>query len=235
MMVVYGKNVVEELLYSNVKITSAFVMKGFSDDNLLDKLNRVCSNIKILERSELDKMEKGNHQGIIVKIPDYEYCDIDDCITDNPFLLILDHIEDPHNLGAIIRTSEAAGVDAIIIPKNRSVEVNSTVMKTSAGALNNMKICLVNNISNTMNYLKKKGIWIIGTDMDGSDYSSIDYSMPLAIVIGNEGKGLGTLVKQNCDFIASIPMKGKINSLNASVASALMIYKVVDGRTNGKI
>ena len=148
-------------------------------------------------------------------------------MKEDPLLVILDHVEDPHNLGAIIRTCEAAGVDGIILPKNRSVEVNATVMKTSAGALEYVKIAQVTNIAQTMKELKRKGFWIVGTDMDGTNYSDIDYKGKMALVIGNEGKGMSRIVKENCDFIASIPMIGKINSLNASVAAGIMIYEAV--------
>ena len=163
-----------------------------------------------------------------MSVPDYEYCQLDDLIVkEDPLLVILDHVEDPHNLGAIIRTCEAAGVDGIILPKNRSVEVNATVMKTSAGALEYVKIAQVTNIAQTMKELKRKGFWIVGTDMDGMNYSDIDYKGKMALVIGNEGKGMSRIVKENCDFIASIPMIGKINSLNASVAAGIMIYEAV--------
>ena len=148
-------------------------------------------------------------------------------MKEDPLLVILDHVEDPHNLGAIIRTCEAAGVDGIILPKNRSVEVNATVMKTSAGALEYVKIAQVTNIAQTMKELKRKGFSIAGTDMDGTTDSDIDYKGKMALVIGNEGKGMSRIVKENCDFIASIPMIGKINSLNASVAAGIMIYEAV--------
>ena len=144
--------------------------------------------------------------------------------------MILDHLEDPHNFGAIIRTCEAAGVDGIIIPKNRTVEVNSTVMRTSVGALDNVKIAQVTNLKNTINYLKKQGFWIVGTDMDGTDYTKIDYTGKMAIVTGSEGFGMSRIVRESCDFIATIPMKGKVNSLNASVATAIVIYEAIKGR-----
>ena len=171
-------------------------------------------------------MEKGNHQGIIIDIDDYEYYPLDE-IEKEEVIIMLDHLEDPHNFGAIIRTVEAAGYKSIIIPKDRSVEVTPTVMKVSAGTLENVKIARVNNLVNTINELKKQGYWIIGTAMDGTDYKNIDYKGKIVIIIGNEGKGMSRLVKENCDFIASIPMNGKVNSLNASVAAALIIYEAV--------
>jgi len=140
---------------------------------------------------------------------------------------MLDHLEDTHNFGAIIRTCEAAGVDGIIIPKDRSVSVNSTVMKTSSGAAINMKICMVTNLNQTIKYLKDKGYWICSSDMNGQNYTSVDYSDKICLVIGNEGNGVSELVKKSSDFIVSIPMTGKVNSLNASVAAGIMIYEVV--------
>ena len=154
-----------------------------------------------------------------------------DITNQDSFIVILDHLEDPHNLGAIIRTSEAAGVDAIIIPKDRQVQVNSTVMKTSAGALTNMEVISVSNIVNAMDKLKKMGFWIVGTALEESiDYRDIDYQGKIALVIGNEGKGISNIVRKSCDFVAKIPMYGEINSLNASVASGIMIYEVVRNR-----
>ena len=180
---------------------------------------------------ELDKLVKGNHQGIILSIPDYEYHDVSEMIDESDALIvILDHLEDPHNLGAIIRTCEAAGVSGIIIPKDRSVLVNSTVMKVSAGALENVKVACVTNLNNTIKYLKDNNFWIVGTDMEGTSYDEIDYRGKIAIVIGNEGSGMSKLVRESCDFIASIPMRGVINSLNASVATGIIVYEAVKVR-----
>ena len=153
-------------------------------------------------------------------------------LNKNPeFIVILDHLEDPHNFGAIIRTCEAAGVDAIIIPKDRQVQVNATVMKTSVGTTENMDIVSVTNLVNTISELKESGFWIVGTALENSvDYRSIDYSGKVALVIGNEGAGMSRLVRESCDFIAKIPMYGTTNSLNASVASGIMIYEVVRNR-----
>ena len=158
------------------------------------------------------------------------YCNLEEFINkDDAVVLILDHIEDPHNLGAMIRTCEAAGVDGIILPKNRSVEVNATVMKTSAGALSNIKIASVTNLKSTIDKLKKNGFWIIGTDMiDSVDYRSIDYSGKVALVIGSEGFGMSRIVRESCDFVANIPMYGKVNSLNASVACGIMVYEIIN-------
>ncbi len=143
---------------------------------------------------------------------------------------MLDHLEDPHNLGAIVRTVEAAGIDGIIIPKDRSVEINSTVMSVSTGALENVDIIKVTNLTKTIEELKNKGYWIIGSDMEGLDYMEIDYDIPICLIIGNEGKGMSRLVKESCDHIVSIPMKGEINSLNASVATGILIYGILNKR-----
>ena len=225
-MYIYGKNVVKEALENKKKIKKAYVYKKFNDADIISNLKNI--NISYLEKYELDKIVNENHQGIILVVDDYEYCDIDEFIKkDNSTIIILDHIMDPHNFGAIIRTCEAAGIDGIIIPKDRSVQVNSTVIKVSTGAIDNMKIARVTNLANTMKYLKDNGYWIVGTSMEGTPYTKIDYNGKIAIVIGNEGDGMSRLIKENCDFIASIPMIGKTNSLNASVAAGIMIYEVV--------
>lgn len=232
-MYVYGKNVVNEILKNKKKIKKAFLYHDFSDNKIFEALKYNNVDIKFMTKFELDKLVDGNHQGIIIDIPDYEYSDIDELlVNENPLLVILDHLEDPHNFGAIIRTCEAAGVDGIIIPKNRSVDVNSTVMRTSVGALDNVKIAQVTNLKNTINYLKDKGFWIVGTDMDGTNYQKIDYNGKMAIVTGSEGFGMSRIVKEACDFIATIPMKGSINSLNASVATALVVYEAINQRSN---
>lgn len=231
-MYVSGKNVAKEVLKNNIKVYKAFILDNFNDKNIISALQKRNIEIKKMTKIEMSKIDESNNQGIILDIPNFKYSDIDEILNgENSFIVILDHLEDPHNFGAIIRTCEAAGVSGIIIPKDRSVEVNSTVMKTSAGALINVKICSVTNLKNAIEYLKKKGIWIVGTDMENStDYNIQDYDMPLALVIGSEGFGMSRLVKESCDFIISIPMKGKINSLNASVAAGIVIYKVMEKR-----
>ena len=230
-MYVYGKNVAKELFNNNKTIYKAYLqenLKGSNIDNMLTK-----NNVKTayLSKKDLDKITKENHQGVILEIDDYNYYSLDEALknaSSNPFIVILDHIEDPHNFGAIIRTCEAAKVDFIIIPKNRSASVNATVMKTSAGALSNVKIVMVTNLNNTIKKLKDSGYWIVGTDMDTNvSYDDLDYDMPICLIIGSEGFGMSKLVKDNCDFIVSIPMYGKVNSLNASVASAIIIYEVL--------
>ena len=225
-MYVYGKNVAHEIINDDSKIKKAFLSKKFDDKVIINALNRNNIKIKYLDKLSMDKMVDGNHQGIIFDVVDYEYSDIDELIdSDNSLIVILDHLEDPHNFGAIIRTCEAAGVSGIIIPKDRSVSVNSTVMKVSTGALDRVKVCRVINLGQSIDYLKKNGFWIVGTDMSGTDYHNIDYNGRIGIIIGNEGKGMGDLVTKKCDFIATIPMKGSINSLNASVAAGIIIFE----------
>lgn len=220
-MYIYGKNVAKEA----TNIEKAYVVKNFKDKELLASIK---APIVYVDKEKLDHMVDGNHQGIVLKVTEYEYADIDELEED--IIVLLDHLEDPHNLGAIIRTCEAAGITNIILPKDRSVEVNGTVMKTSVGTLPKMKIAKVTNLVQTIECLKKKGYWVIGTDMEGTNYSSIDYNGKIIIVIGNEGKGMSRVVKEACDFIASIPMKGTVNSLNASVATALVLFKAIEKR-----
>lgn len=216
-MYVYGKNVAKDI---KTKIEKAYVVKNFKDKDILSKIN---APIVYVDKQKLDSMVDGLHQGIVLKIKDYDFYDIQD-LTDD-VIVILDHLEDPHNLGAIIRTCEAAGIKDIVIPKDRSVSINSTVMKTSAGCLDRVKIASVTNLVNTINYFKEKGYWVIGTDMIGTDYKDLDYKGKIVIIIGNEGKGMSRLVKESCDFIASIPMYGEVNSLNASVAAAIILFE----------
>lgn len=233
-MYVYGKNVIKALIDNNKKIKKVYLSDNFNDSSLLDSINNLNVEIKTLPKQELDKIEKGNHQGIIALTDDYKYVSENEMLSnmsENPFVVILDHLEDPHNFGAIIRTCEAAGVEYIIIPKDRSVGVTSTVVKTSVGAIYNVNIVMVTNLNNTIKKLKEKGLWIVGTDMVNSTlYDEIDYKVPIGIIIGNEGSGMKSLVGKNCDFIARIPMIGKVNSLNASVAAGIMIYEVLRQR-----
>ncbi|CCY46630.1 rRNA methylase [Firmicutes bacterium CAG:822] len=228
-MRVYGKNVAKEILQKPKTIKKAYIYENFNDNEILEQLKKAGIPCKFLDKKSLDDIEEGNHQGIILEIDDYKYTFLDE-LLDRDIIIILDHLEDPHNFGAIIRTCEAAGINSIIIPKDRSVKVNATVMKTSAGTLENVDICMVSNIVNAIKTLKDNGFWIIGTDMEGTDYRKIDYKGKIAIVIGNEGKGLSRLTEENCDFVAKIPMYGTVNSLNASVAAALVIYEAVMNR-----
>ena len=177
-------------------------------------------------------MCSGVHQGILLFVPDYEYTDFNSFLKNNEEkVVLLDHIEDPHNLGAIIRTCEAAGIKSIIIPKDRQVQVNATVMKVSVGTLDNVNVIQVTNLSNTIDKLKDNGYWIVGTALENSvDYRDIDYNGKIALIVGNEGSGISNLVMKKCDFIAKIPMYGTTNSLNASVAAGIMIYEMIRNR-----
>lgn len=236
-----GRNSVIELLESGKDINKIYILKGEKHGSI-NKIIELAKKNKIVivevEKQKLNQMSQtNNNQGVIAIVPPFEYCDIEDILEEAekrkepPFILILDGIEDPHNLGSIIRTAETAGVHGVIIPKRRAASVNSTVNKTSAGAVEHMKIARVNNINETIKSLKKAGVWICGTDMDTNTYYyNQDLKGPLAIVIGSEGFGMSRLVKENCDFIIKIPMKGKITSLNASVSAGIVIYEALKQR-----
>lgn len=229
-MLVYGRNVAMEYLQNKKKIKKIWIQDSFNDQKLLSLIQMQKITYKKCSKNELDQLANGVHQGIILEVEDYQYATFSDIIkeTNDSLLMILDHIEDPHNLGAIIRTCEAAGVDGIIIPKDRSATINATVLKTSVGTTENVKIVQVTNLVQTIMELKKEGYWIVGTDMiNSTDYRKIDYTGKVAIIIGNEGSGMGRLVRESCDFIAKIPMYGKVNSLNASVSAGIMIYEAL--------
>ena len=238
---VEGRNAVLELLESEKDINKIFIQSGEKHGSIMKIIAKAKANgvvIQEVQKRKLDEMSTShNHQGVIAIVPPFEYAEIEDILdeakkrNEEPFIIILDGIEDPHNLGSIIRTAETAGVHGVIIPKRRAVAVNATVAKTSAGAVEYMKIARVNNINETINELKEKGVWICGTDMDARIlHYEQDYKMPIAIVIGNEGKGMARLTKENCDFLVKIPMKGKISSLNASVSAGIIMFEVVKNR-----
>ena len=239
--IVEGRNAVLELLNSDRDINKIFVQAGEKHGSI-NKIIAIAKENKVVvtevEKSKLDFMSKtNNHQGVIAIVPPFNYCEIEDILdlaeqrNEDAFILILDGIEDPHNLGSIIRTAETAGVHGIIIPKRRSVTVNSTVSKVSAGAVEHMKIARVNNINEAIRKLKENGLWIIGTDMNTNTYYyNQDLKGNIAIVIGSEGFGISRLVKENCDMLVKIPMKGKITSLNASVSAGIIIYEAVKQR-----
>ena len=218
-MLVYGKNVLKELDKKRIKkifVSSKEIIPFLKENNL---------KYDFVPKQRLDNMVNGNHQGIVIDVYNYDYYSMDD--VDSDFVLILDHLEDPHNFGAIIRTCECAGIKNIIIPKDRSVTINDTVVKTSAGAIEYIKIIMVNNITNAINTLKDKGYFIYAASMEGENYHNFNYDGKKALVIGNEGKGVSKKVLDNSDYIISIPMKGKINSLNASVSAAIIIYGMI--------
>lgn len=231
-MYIYGKNVAREKLRSKEDIFRVFLSRKFHDEEILKCIRDQKIKTTFLDSQVMDRKVSGNHQGIILEIEEVPTYSLDyflESVHDKSKVLIvmLDHLEDPHNFGAIIRTSEALGVDGIIIPNDRSVTVNSTVVKTSAGAISYMKIVRVPNLGSTITRLKKEGFWIVATDMDGEDYSEIDYPNKLCVVIGNEGKGVSDVILKSSDFVASIPMSGKINSLNASVSCGIVLSYIV--------
>ncbi len=231
-MLVYGRNVAKEILRKNKKVEKIILQEGFDDKEINSLIENGDFRVEVKSKRDIDRLAEGVHQGIILFIPDYKYKTLSEVLETEPqFIVLLDHLEDPHNLGAIIRTCEAAGVDAIVMPKDRQVMINSTVMKTSVGTLDNMNIVAVTNLVQAMDELKKAGFWIVGTALDDSvDYREVDYSGKIGLVIGNEGSGMSRLVTKACDFIAKIPMYGTTNSLNASVAAGIMIYEVVRNR-----
>jgi len=216
-MYVFGKNVARDISDAE----KAYVQKGFKEKDILANLN--CP-IVYVDKEKLDRMVDGAHQGIVLKVKEYDYCDLYD--LDSDIIVVLDHLEDPHNFGAIIRTCEAAGITDIIIPRDRSVSVNSTVMKTSVGCLDRVRIASVTNIVQSLEYLKKNGYWVIGTDMDGTDYRKLDYSGKIVIVVGNEGSGMSGKIKSLCDKNLYIKMNDKVESLNAAVASSILLYEL---------
>lgn len=239
--IIVGRNSVLELLESDKDINKIYVQAGEKHGSI-NKIISIAKKKRIII-SEVDKQKINtlapnmNHQGVIAVVPPFNYCEVEDILeeakskNEDPFIVILDGIEDVHNLGSIIRTAETAGVHGIIIPKRRAASVNSTVNKVSAGAVSHMKIARVNNINETISYLKDNGLWICGTDMDTKKYYyEQDLKGPIGIVIGSEGYGMSRLVKENCDFLVKIPMKGRITSLNASVSAGIVIYEVVKQR-----
>ena len=215
-MLVYGKNVAYEILQKNLKIKKIYLQDNFNDKKLISLIEKENFDKITLSKRQMDDLIDGLHQGIILDIENYKYLELTDILNNNQInsIVMLDHIEDPHNFGAIIRTCEAAGIDAIIIPKDRQVLVNATVIKTSVGTVFNTKIVTVSNLAHAIDELKKHGFWIIGTDMNGTDYKNINYEGKTVLVIGNEGKGMSNLISKKCDFIAEIPMYGQVNSLN---------------------
>ncbi len=238
---VEGRNAVLELLESDRDINKIFISDGEKHGSI-NKIIALAREKKIIinevTKAKLNQMSQTeNNQGVIAIVPPFNYCELEDILDlaknrkENPFVLILDGIEDPHNLGSIIRTAETAGVHGIIIPKRRAASVNSTVSKVSAGAVEHMKIARVNNINDAMKTLKENDIWICGTDMNTDKYFyEEDFTGGIGIVIGSEGYGMSKLVKENCDFLVKIPMKGKITSLNASVSAGIVVYEVVRQR-----
>ncbi len=225
-MKVYGKNVLNEVLSNPKKVKKLYMTSNMKDERIMKSIRDNKIQFESVSKEAMDRMVKGNHQGIMAIIDDYTYTDYKTMYNDS-LVVVLDHLEDPHNFGAIIRTCEAAGVKSIIIPKDRSVDINETVMKTSTGALEYVKVARVNNLVKVMNDFKDNGFFVYGAEADGVSSKVCDYSDKVLLIVGSEGNGLSRLVRENCDEIVSLPMKGHVNSLNASVAAAILIYDIV--------
>lgn len=238
--IIAGRNPVMEAIRSGRSIESILIAKGERSGSvvaIVAKAKQKNIPVKDVDQKKLDFLAKGvNHQGIVAQCAVKEYSLLEDVFAlaeernESPFVIVLDKIEDPHNLGAIIRTAECAGAHGVIIPERRSAGLSYTVEKTSAGALEYMPVVRVKNISSVIQKLKEKGIWVYGADMDGQSYKKTNFDGPVALVIGNEGKGISPLVAKDCDVIVSLPMKGRINSLNASVAAGILMYEIADKR-----
>ncbi|TCN19379.1 23S rRNA (guanosine(2251)-2'-O)-methyltransferase RlmB [Mesobacillus foraminis] len=231
-----GKNPVIEALKSSRDINKILISEG-SQRGQMQQVTKLAKEanviVQFVPKKKLDQIYEGNHQGVVAQVAAYKYAELDDLFTaaekkdEAPFFLLLDEIEDPHNLGSIMRTADAAGAHGIIIPKRRAVGLTATVAKASTGAIEYIPVVRVTNLSRTIEELKERGVWIAGTDASAKeDYRSIDGPLPLALVIGSEGKGMSRLIRDKCDFLLSLPMAGKVTSLNASVAASLLMYEV---------
>ena len=239
-LMVEGRNAVIEAFRSGKPVDKLFVLDGCQDGpvrTIIREAKKHDTIINFVTKERLDQIsETKKHQGVIAYAAAYEYSEVEDMLElakkkgEDPFLILLDNIEDPHNLGAIIRTANLAGAHGVIIPKRRAVGLTATVAKTSAGALNYTPVAKVTNLAKTMEELKEKGLWFVCADMGGESMYRLNLTGPIGMVIGNEGDGVSRLVKEKCDFIASIPMKGDIDSLNASVAAAVLMYEAVRQR-----
>lgn len=235
-----GRNAVMEAFRSGKCIDKLFVLDGCQDGPVLSikrEAKKQDTLIRYVNKERLDQMsETGKHQGVIAYAAAYDYAEVDDIMQaakdkgEDPFILLLDNIEDPHNLGAMIRTAHLAGAHGVIIPKNRAVGLTATVARTSAGALNYLPVAKVTNLAKTIEDLKKEGLWFVCADMGGTVMYDLNLKGPIGLVFGSEGEGVGRLVKEKCDLIASIPMKGQIDSLNASVAAGVLAYEIVRQR-----
>lgn len=240
---VEGRNAVLEAFRSGRVVDKLFVLERCEDGpvrTILREAKKHDTMVRFVKKERLDQMsETGKHQGVIAVTAAYDYAEVDDILNkarekgEAPFVVLLDNIEDPHNLGAIIRTANLAGAHGVIIPKNRAVGLTATVARTSAGALNYTPVARVTNIAGTIEELKKEGLWFVCADMGGTSMYQLDLKGPIGLVIGNEGEGVSRMVKEKCDFVASIPMKGDIDSLNASVAAGVLAYEIVRQRLLG--
>ena len=239
-MNIEGRNAVIEAFRSGKTVDKLYILDGCQDGPVMTikrEAKKHDTMVKYVTKERLDQMSQtGKHQGVIAVIAAYDYAEVDDILQkardkgEAPFIFLLDNIEDPHNLGAIIRTANLAGAHGVIIPKNRAVGLTATVARTSAGALNYTPVAKVTNLSKTIEELKKEGMWFVCADMGGTSMYQLDLKGSMGLVIGNEGDGVSRLVREKCDFIASIPMKGDIDSLNASVAAGVLAYEIVRQR-----
>lgn len=238
---IMGRNSVMEALKSGRPINKLFVAKGERQGSIREVIALAREKRLIIQEVEINKLDGmtagKKHQGVVASIPPIAYTELEDILEratapeQTPFLILLDELEDPHNVGAILRTADAAGVHGVLMPKRRSCPLSSTVAKTSAGAVEYVPVARIGNVSQTIDELKKAGMWVVGADMDGGkNYYEADLTGPIVVVVGNEGKGMGRLTKEHCDFMVRIPMLGKINSLNASVACSLLLYEIVRQR-----
>lgn len=227
---IYGKNSIIEAIRNKRELSDVLVTSNNTD--IISMLNKNNIKYQIVQKNAIDKVLKQpvNHQGVVASVMEYQYYELNDIISDDndSLIVMLDGIEDPHNLGAIVRTCEISGASGIILPKNRSVKVNSTVSKVSAGAIEHVKVAMVTNLVNTIKVLKEKGYWVVGAEAlkESKNFWDLDLNMKVCLIIGSEGKGLSRLTKEECDFLVKIPMWGKVNSLNASVSAALLIYEI---------
>ena len=238
--VIEGRNAVIEAFRAAKTIDKLYILDGCQDGPMMTirrEAKKAGTLVRYVDRERLDQMSQtGKHQGVIATVAAYEYAEVEDILAaartrnEEPFLVLLDNIEDPHNLGAIIRTANLAGAHGVIIPKNRAVGLTATVARNSAGALHYTPVARVTNLAKTMEDLKKEGLWFVCADMDGTSMYDLNLTGAIGLVIGNEGEGVGRLVKEKCDYVASIPMKGNIDSLNASVAAGVMAYEIVRQR-----
>ena len=237
---VAGRNAVMEALNGSRSVNKLMIANG-STEGSIKEINAVAKekgvNIQYWDRSKLDSIARGiRHQGVLARVAPVQYAELEDIFqvakdrNEPPFIVLLDELEDPHNLGAILRTADAAGVHGVLIPKHRSCPLSATVAKTSAGAVEHVPVARVGNLVQTIKKLKQEGLWVAAADMDGKDYYDTDLTGPLLLIIGSEGQGVGRLVKEQCDFVVRIPMVGKINSLNASVAGSILMYEAMKQR-----
>lgn len=229
---VYGKNVVKQLLQEDKKIYEVLILEGISDAQLLADIKQKQIPFKQMGRKKMDAMLNGNHQGIAALIDDYRTYELEELLESvpkgkMPLFVMLDGLEDPHNLGAILRTCDCVGVDGVIIGKHRNVKLTPTVAKVSTGAIDTVKVSMVTNLTQAIKYMKKQGFWIVGADLENSrDYRAGQYEVPLVLVVGSEGFGVSPLVSKNCDYCVRLPMEGTVTSLNASVACGILLYEI---------